>query len=271
MSVSAEDKHTLSIIVPYRNRRAHLERFVPYIQRYLEGLTFRVLIVEQNDSKPFNRGKLLNVGFSLERERCDYVCFHDIDMLPLEECDYSMPRATTHLAGQVEVYDFKMPYPEYLGGVVLALKDDFLRVDGFSNLYWGYGEEDDDLWLRFQISGIRVLHRPGKFKSLPHPRAVSPLSNLLILEKKLLSAKASARNAETKRLVERRLQSLREELSGEHPATTLIQRRRMIWRNCTQPDGLSTLDYEVIKRRPIRELLSNREVAARHEIFSVRL
>ena len=44
--------------------------------------------IEQADDKPFNRGKLLNVGYTLACDNgCDYFVFHDVDMLP-EDVDY---------------------------------------------------------------------------------------------------------------------------------------------------------------------------------------
>lgn len=271
MGIPASGKHSLSIIVPYRDRLVHLQEFVPHVQRHLKGVSFRILVVEQRDSKPFNRGKLLNIGFSCEEKRCDYVCFHDVDMLPLDDCDYSMPDSTTHLAGRVEMCGFKMPYPEYLGGVLLVLKNDFVGIDGFSNLYWGWGEEDDDLWLRFQVFGVQVLHRAGRFKSLPHQRSLRPVDNLLLLEKNLLRARAAVCDPSTKRAVEKRLWSVWEELSSEYPRSTVITRRRAMCAGSSELDGLSTLDYEPVRRVPVGELLPNVEMAAEHEILSVRL
>ena len=75
--------HKLGIIVPYRNRSEQLAVFRKEINDYLE-IDFELIIVEQSDKKEFNRGKLLNIGF-LEADKlgCDYVIFHDIDMLSL--------------------------------------------------------------------------------------------------------------------------------------------------------------------------------------------
>jgi len=67
----------LSIIVPYRNREEHLKRFVPHMEEYLkkDGIPFHIYIIHQADEKPFNRAKLLNVGFK-ESEEFDYFIFH---------------------------------------------------------------------------------------------------------------------------------------------------------------------------------------------------
>jgi hypothetical protein len=71
---------SLAIIIPYRDRHEHLMAFVPYMESFIKGIKFNIVLVEQADKKPFNRGKLLNIGFSLSRS--GWFCFHDIDMLP---------------------------------------------------------------------------------------------------------------------------------------------------------------------------------------------
>ena len=85
----------VAVIVPYRDmhveqrRKEHLDRFVPYITEFLEatGETFRIYIIEQSDDdRKFNRGKLLNIGFSEAKKHGAEVCvFHDVDLLPSPE------------------------------------------------------------------------------------------------------------------------------------------------------------------------------------------
>ena len=55
----------LGVIVPYRNRESHLKRFTDDTSKYLKSknIDFEIVIVEQLDDKPFNRGKLLNIGY----------------------------------------------------------------------------------------------------------------------------------------------------------------------------------------------------------------
>ncbi len=91
----------LAVIIPYRDRAAHLDLLLPAITAFLEdrAINHTVLIVEQNGSRPFNRGKLLNVGFRLTEGDSTYVCFHDVDLMPEgSECDYSPVPCPTQLA-----------------------------------------------------------------------------------------------------------------------------------------------------------------------------
>ena len=55
--------HKLGIIVPYRNRFAQLIEFRLAIKAFFRNkeIDYKVFVVEQDDAKLFNRGKLLNV------------------------------------------------------------------------------------------------------------------------------------------------------------------------------------------------------------------
>ena len=88
----------LGVIVPYRKRPGHLRKFRESIKSYLKDQDYELIVVEQNDDLPFNRGKLLNVGFQQAiRKQCDYVVFHDIDMLPIDVA-YQYSDVPIHLA-----------------------------------------------------------------------------------------------------------------------------------------------------------------------------
>lgn len=43
----------------------------------------------------------------------------------------------------------RLRYKGYFGGVTAMTKDQFHQVNGFSNTYWGWGGEDDDLRIRW--------------------------------------------------------------------------------------------------------------------------
>jgi len=143
-------KHKLGVIIPYREREEHLERFIEHFIEFMSDkkINYQIFVIEQYDLKPFNRGRLLNVGYKIAiSQGCDYICFHDVDMLP-EEADYSYPMKPTHLASQLSNYNYSVPYDEYFGGVTLFNKYDFEVVNGYSNNYQGWGYEDDDLLSR---------------------------------------------------------------------------------------------------------------------------
>ncbi len=49
------------------------------------------------------------------------------------------------------MHDFSVPYDQLVGGVFAIRTDHFLRVNGYSNLYWGWGAEDDDMAYRYAV------------------------------------------------------------------------------------------------------------------------
>jgi hypothetical protein len=152
----------LGVIVPYRNREEHLKEFKKKIIKYLKrnDISFEIIIVNQDDGKLFNRGMLLNIGFTYaEKYECDYVVFHDVDMIPIY-VDYSYPKTPVHLAsnlwnGNNEIRKKKIPISdEYFGGVTMFNMSDFKKINGYSNKYWGWGYEDTDLLLRCKKNNI---------------------------------------------------------------------------------------------------------------------
>jgi len=181
-------KHKLAIIVPYRDRANHLAQFVPHMKAHLadQGIENTIYVIEQEAGKPFNRAKLLNIGFLEARADHDYFVFHDVDMLP-NGIDYGYRDTPTHLAFAASQFSGGMPYPGYFGGATMFDKFSFESVNGFSNEYWGWGAEDDDILLRCKYSNLRI-ERPshGTMTSLSHKRdtdAVSHSKNSSRLEK----------------------------------------------------------------------------------------
>jgi len=143
----------LGIIVPYRKRPGHLRKFRESIESYLKDQDYELIVVEQNDDLPFNRGKLLNIGFQqATRKLCDYVVFHDIDMLPID-VDYSYSDVPRHLATNFTNSNREI-FKTYFGGVTMFPIDLFKKVNGYSNEYWGWGFEDDDLLMRLTEQNV---------------------------------------------------------------------------------------------------------------------
>lgn len=153
----------LGVIVPYRNREQHLVEFKKKITKYLNryNINFELIIVHQDDAKLFNRGMLLNIGFTYaEKYGCNYVVFHDVDMIPVY-VDYSYSNFPIHLCNSVYVEDgirkkLRDNFDEYFGGVTLFPNEVFKKINGFSNKYWGWGYEDDDLLLRCKVSEVNL-------------------------------------------------------------------------------------------------------------------
>jgi len=163
----------LAIIIPYRNRFQHLMCFLPAMKTFLNAtnIDHEFYIIEQEEGKPFNRGKLLNVGFVLAESNCDYLAMHDVDMLPLD-ADYSWVDSPTHMATECSQFDYRLPYEGYFGGVTLFNCVDFRKTNGYYNEYWGWGAEDDDIRARCGVAQLNCARRRGRYMSLQHQRVI---------------------------------------------------------------------------------------------------
>ena len=151
-------KHKLGVCVPYRNRELHLHEFIPKVGKYLkdQGIDFQMYFCHQVDDKLFNRGATKNIAAKHAFEDgCDYIVWHDIDMIPEEDCDYSYPETgPRHIATKISQMDYQLKYHEYFGGAVLFTKEHVEATNGYSNNYWDWGMEDDDLFWRCHVEGL---------------------------------------------------------------------------------------------------------------------
>lgn len=155
------------IIVPYRDRKAQLAQFIPHMrERYPE---MSIIIVQQADDKPFNRGKLLNIGFlEMVPEHC---VMHDVDMLPLT-IDYSPAAGITQLAAS------KIQLQDYMGGITMFSRRTFLELNGYTNNFF-HRAEDNELMFRAKESGRPIVNRFGSFRSLAHARPILEFDPIL--------------------------------------------------------------------------------------------
>ena len=155
--------HKLGICIPYRNRKEHIERLIPHLSKHLtnQGIDHTFYVGHQIDDKLFNRGAMKNIAshYAFE-DGCDYIAWHDVDMLTYGEegqilGDYSYPEETPmHIATKLSKYRYSLGYDQYFGGVVLFNKEQAYKTNGYSNEYWDWGQEDDDLFWRCYFEGL---------------------------------------------------------------------------------------------------------------------
>lgn len=155
-----------SIIIPYRNRAQHLAQFLKHYRPRFPKAEF--LVIEQSIHKQFNRGLIKNIGALISE--ADYFIFHDVDMLVQGRADYSYPENPTLLATNASQFGWKMPFPEYFGGVVAFSREHFTVINGYSNGFAGWGGEDNELYYRVFACGLNIDQRPHRYLSLPHPK-----------------------------------------------------------------------------------------------------
>ncbi|XP_076869643.1 beta-1,4-galactosyltransferase 1-like [Brachyhypopomus gauderio] len=168
----------VALIIPFRHREQHLKYWLNYLHPILQRqqLDYGVYVIEQDGEGTFNRAKLMNVGYAEALKEYDYDCFvfSDVDIIPMDDRNtyrcYEQPR---HLSVAVDKFGFRLPYAQIFGGVTALSKDQYLKINGFSNNYWGWGGEDDDVSNRLSFRGMSIS-RPdvmtGKCKMIRHDR-----------------------------------------------------------------------------------------------------
>ena len=111
---------------------------------------------------------LLNIGFkeALEKESYDCVLLHDVDLLPENDRNfYTCPQEgkPRQLCTAINTYGYNPTRYNNLGGVTAFATADFIRINGFSNLYWGWGYEDSDLHYRAIYHNLAIVRYPVRF------------------------------------------------------------------------------------------------------------
>jgi hypothetical protein len=178
------------IVAPYRNRGAHLARWVDHYSKILPEVP--LFVIEQDDDKHFNRAKLFNCFFLEEGHKYDYAIYHDVDMYLMSRTNpseaFSYPVNPTHLASYISQFNqgprrnpdtWKESYPVYFGGVCALSKDQMNECNGWDNDIWGWGYEDDAMRKRLDKSGKSIDRRKCYFMCEDHPRefAISEMKN----------------------------------------------------------------------------------------------
>lgn len=66
-----------------------------------------------------------------------------------------------------------MPYRDIFGGISALSAEHFQLVNGYSNTFWGWGGEDDDMSMRIRMKGLHLLRYPpsiARYTMLPHEK-----------------------------------------------------------------------------------------------------
>ncbi|CAM4782791.1 unnamed protein product [Rotaria magnacalcarata] len=174
-----------AILVTLQGRYYNAKTFLLNIHAFLrrQQLTYTVMFIEQVApvTPRFNKGRLYNTAINyLEKQSLNITCLilHDVDLIPEDDgnyytCERNHPKHTTIRVRKLNDTRGYTRYYEFLvGGVLLLTFDMYKQFNGFSNLYWGWGGEDDDLALRFieqKMCVVRPTYESAIYIALQHP------------------------------------------------------------------------------------------------------
>jgi len=172
-------KHKIAVIIPHRHREYHLRQLLHVLHPTLQNqkISYQVFVMHQAGEGVFNKARLLNAGVkeALNQDPT-FDCFimHDVDLVMENEKNlyYCNPNIARHISAGIDKYNYELPYDGLFGGVVALTKDQFERINGYSNEYWGWGCEDDDMFIRVVHSCVgleHVMHEDARYKMIYHP------------------------------------------------------------------------------------------------------
>lgn len=62
----------------------------------------------------------------------------------------------THLSPKINKYHYKYPYGTDFGGVTMIKREQYEKVNGHTNMFWGWGKEDADMEYRLRLARFAI-------------------------------------------------------------------------------------------------------------------
>uniref|UniRef100_A0A5S6QF87 Galactosyltransferase N-terminal domain-containing protein n=1 Tax=Trichuris muris TaxID=70415 RepID=A0A5S6QF87_TRIMR len=137
----------VAIVVPCRNRSKHLRILLLNLHAFLSeqpityGIFFTISFAQHKDIH-YNKGASMNGAFvHLMESPINWTCiiFHDVDLLPENALiTYNCLKSPRHLSTTLFEMHFS-PVILWLGVVVAFTPEQFVKLNVYSNSYWGWG------------------------------------------------------------------------------------------------------------------------------------
>ncbi len=115
-------------------------------------------LVRIDPSAPFSVAAGRNAGAAAAQG--EWLCFLDADVVPATH----FVEAIAPLL-QPGLFYRSWPITEDTWGTVICARSDFERIGGYDVVFDGWGGEDDDLYHRLQLAGVRPAHFPSHLLS----------------------------------------------------------------------------------------------------------
>ena len=163
----------VGVIFPYReqvqqNRSQQLKETLDYYTK-LNKPNIDYYIIEQCNDKQFNRGILINAGHDiLKKSNLGYEneVHHDIDVQANEE--FIKYFSSDNVIGRPGTNN------NHFGTISILPLSVMEQVNGYSNNFWGWGHEDNNLRERIIRKNIPIYManpKKSKLKYIPHIKA----------------------------------------------------------------------------------------------------
>ena len=164
----------VSIVIPNRGGK-NLDKVLQNIRFIYPEMNKEFIIVEQANRGPLQKGQLFNIGVKMANGK--YLALSDHDILHLRNVPWiqiyksvKKPIIGFKYISQIVYVDGKpvitstKDTPTGFGGFNFMERNDFISFNGFSNLYFGWGYEDNAYGTRFEY--VRI---PQNLGHITHP------------------------------------------------------------------------------------------------------
>jgi glycosyltransferase involved in cell wall biosynthesis len=137
-----------SIVIPYKNRAEFLGVLLEHLPKYLRDnnsqLDYNIVVAEQLDDVAFNRSLSVNIAikYAIDVLHSEHIIVHDVDIIPVSNINYSYR-------------NFCMCWFVSAGGLN-CLSSDLIKINGYCNSYYGWGNEDVDVIKRLTFYNIKI-------------------------------------------------------------------------------------------------------------------
>jgi len=222
-SLPIDEEMKLNVIIPIRNREKDLYNITSVLEQIFEkqNIDARYIIIEQEEGKKFNKGKISNAAFLISRKDnfSDNYLFNDVDSWPKKASVINYREKTSN--------SFIHPYghKHSLGGFFMTDKSCFEKINGYSNNYWGWGGEDVDLQNRANAHIVFIDRK--NFINRGHQVIKDDItSHKTTFDKKLIDKNSSNQIYKKNKL----------ELYKKNPSSV-------------NSDGLSTCKYNIVSQK----------------------
>lgn len=154
-----EYKKDMLVVVPYRDRDEHLAAYMANVPSYFKDISCDFLLCELDPGCEWNAGLTCNslINFMIHRQY-KHIYISHVDVYPLT--GWQWPNEGEFITDLGDV------------GSCLLRTEDFLKVGGYGNNFWGWGGEDDNLYMKLWSKGLTRIKSSSTYHTefQDHPR-----------------------------------------------------------------------------------------------------
>ncbi|XP_050421551.1 beta-1,4-N-acetylgalactosaminyltransferase bre-4-like [Adelges cooleyi] len=202
-------QHHTAIVICYRNRTEQLNIFLYHMHSFLQkqNIQYEIFVIEQTFDEEFNRGKLFNVGYREITMQSSAGCFifHDVDLMPENINNiYGCTIYPRHMSTSINIFNYTLPYRTIFGGAIALTRNQYYNINGFSNVFYGWGGEDDDMFNRVFHEGYKVCRYQSyisRYTMLAHSKETPNENRMNQLRKGYQRFKTDGVNSVTYKLI----------------------------------------------------------------------